>query len=284
MQDGGSAPVPEPDPRVSAVICVVDPDPAYFPATVRSVLAQTMTDFELIIIEEPHGRRVEDVLQGIDDPRIRHFLHPHRTSLLEQRRRGLEHARSEIVALLDADDICVPERFAKQLAYLETHAEVSVLGSQLEIIGAEGNHLGYRAYPREPTSVARALPRYNAIAQPSVMLRKSAVLAAGGYQYCKHKYTEDYELWCRMAKQGFKLANHPEALLRYRVHPSGAKTSSLRSILLGTIDIKRMHYAEALGPLARARLWAEQMVLARLPPPLVLKLFLALQVRRRLPR
>lgn len=269
-------------PRLSAVISVIDPHPVYFPEAVNSILGQTLSDFELIIIEEPHGRRVADVLKGVDDPRIRHFCHPTRTSLVDQRNRGLEHARSEFVALLDADDACKPDRFAKQLAFLEAHPEVGVVGSQLEIIDPEGRTIGYRAYPTDPDAIERALCIYNPIAQPGCMLRRSLALAAGGYQYRVHRFVEDYELWCRMAKRGYRLANLPEPLTRYRVHPAGSKTSSLRSSLLGTIDIKRMHFAGGLGVRAKLRLLGERALL-QLPGPLVIKLFLALQVRRQLP-
>jgi hypothetical protein len=279
----GTATMASPTPRVSAVISVIDPHPVYFVEAVRSILAQTLSDLELIIIEEPHGRRVVDVLQGVDDPRIRHFCHPLRTSLVDQRNRGLEQARSEFVALLDADDICKPDRFAKQLAFLEAHAEVGVLGSQLEIIDPESRTIGYRAYPTDPGEIERALSIYNPIAQPGCMLRRSAALSAGGYQYKLHKFVEDYELWCRMAKCGYRLANLSEPLTRYRIHPAGAKTSSLRSSLLGTIDVKRIHFAGRLSGRAKLRLLGERALL-KLPGPLVIKLFLALQVQRQLPK
>jgi glycosyltransferase involved in cell wall biosynthesis len=272
-----------PAPRVSAVISVIDPHPVYFPEAVHSILGQTLSDLELIIIEEPHGRRVVDVLKGVDDPRIRHFCHPHRTSLVDQRNRGLEHARSEFVALLDADDICRPDRFAKQLAFLEAHADVGVVGSQLEIIDPASRTIGYRAYPTSSDAIERALSLYNPIAQPGCMLRRSAALAAGGYQYRLHKFVEDYELWCRMAKHGYRLANLSEPLTRYRIHPAGSKTSSLRSSLLGTIDIKRIHFGDGLSPRAKLRLLGERALL-QLPAPLVIKLFLALQVQRQLPQ
>ena len=151
-------------PRVSAVISVVDPHPVYFREAVESILGQTERSLELVIIEEPSGRRASDTLKAIGDPRIRHFEHPVRTSLVDQRERGLEKARSEIVALLDADDICVPDRFEKQIAFLDTHPEVSVLGSQLEIIDPAGHHLGYRRYPCQHEAILRALESGHGIA------------------------------------------------------------------------------------------------------------------------
>ncbi len=269
-------------PRISAVISVVDPHPVYFREAVASILGQTVRDLELVIIEEPSSRRVADVLDGINDPRIRHFCHPHRTSLVEQRNRGLEKARSDLVALLDADDVCLPNRFEKQLKFIELHPEVSVLGTQLEIIDPQSRTIGYRVYPVEPDDVARALRIYDPIAQPSVMLRKAAVIEAGGYQYTRYKFVEDYELWCRMAMKGYQLANMPEALTRYRVHPQGAKTTSLRSSLLGTIDVKRMYFSKSLTAREWIRLLAEHALLY-LPGSLVIKLFLAVNVRRRRP-
>ena len=267
-------------PRLSAVICVVDPHPKYFREAVLSVLNQTFRDFELLIIEEPSGRRVVDVLDAINDPRIRHFCHPHRTSLVEQRNRGLANATTEFVALMDADDACMPERFQKQLSYLESHPEIAVLGTQLEIIDPEGRTIGYRRYPTDNEAILKSLPIFDPIAQPSVMLRKKAVADAGGYQYVKHKFVEDYELWCRMAKMGFRFANFPEPLLRYRVHPAGAKTASLHTSLKGTIDVKKMYFLGSLGLRGRFRLFAERMLFL-LPKSFVISLFLTLNVRRK---
>jgi GT2 family glycosyltransferase len=144
----------------------------------------------------------------------------------------------------------------------------------------EGRTVGYRAYPTDSEELKRVLPIYNPIAQPGCMLRRSVALAVGGYQYRLHMFVEDYELWIRMAKHGYRLANLPEPLTRYRIHPAGAKTSSLRSSLLGTIDVKRIHFGGQMSLPAQLRLLGER-VLLRLPGPVVIKLFVALQVRRK---
>ena len=86
-----------------------------------------------------------------------------------------------------------------------------------------------------------------------------------------------------MAKRGYKLANIKEPLTRYRIHPGGAKTSSLRSSLLGTIDVKRIHWSGAMDLRAQLRLLGERALL-HLPGPLVIKLFVALQVKSALPQ
>jgi glycosyltransferase involved in cell wall biosynthesis len=266
-------------PRVSAVISVVDPHPIYFRDAVHSVLGQTIRDLELVIIEEPSSRRVTDVLGEIQDSRVRHFCHTHRTSLVEQRNRGLEEARSEFVALLDADDISLPDRFEKQLAFLEKRPDIAVVGSQLEIIDSESRHIGYRGYPTEPGKLLAALPIFNPIAQPSVMFRRSAVIDVGGYQY---QVIEDYELWCRMAASGYRFANLPEVLTRYRVHPQAMKSTNLRASLVATIDVKRRYFSRELTLRGWTRILAEQALLC-VPEPLVTKLFFAINFQQHPP-
>ncbi len=263
---------------MSVVICVIDPHPVYFPMAVRSILDQTLRELELIIIEEPSSASAAPLLADIHDPRLRHFAHPTRTTLVEQRNRGIEHARAELIAVLDADDVAEPERLAKQLAYMHAHPEVAVLGTQLQLIDPDGNTLGYRNYPTEPKAVTAALERYNPIGQPAVMYRKSVVQAAGAYRYSRYPATEDYELWCRLGVSGLLLANLGEPLVRYRIHPGGMKTQKLRGILLGTIELKEQYFGQHMSLPGKLRLLGERALL-RLPPPLVLWLFVRMSTR-----
>ncbi|HEX7477890.1 MAG TPA: glycosyltransferase [Polyangiales bacterium] len=270
-------------PSVSVVICVIDPHPVYFVQAVRSILEQSVRDLELIIIEEPSSASAAPLLAGIADPRIRHYAHPQRTSLVEQRNRGIEHARAELIAVLDADDIAEPDRLQKQLCFMHAHPEVGALGTQLRLIDPSGATLGYRHYPVEPGAVTDALASINPIGQPAVMYRKALVQSLGGYRYGRYPATEDYELWCRMAATGAKLANLDEALVRYRIHPGAMKTTKLHGILRGTIEIKEQYFKGRMSARARLRLLGEKLLL-HLPPPLVLRLFLATSLRRDEPR
>jgi glycosyltransferase involved in cell wall biosynthesis len=260
-------------PRVSVVMPVVDPHPVYFPQAVASILAQSLSDLELIIIEEPSASSGKPLLAGVQDARLRHLVHHRRTTLVQQRNRGLVEARSELVAWLDADDIAEPDRLAKQVEFLEAHPEFGVLGSQLKIIDPAGKHVAQRRYPLSHDAILRRLRRANPIAQPAVLCRRSALLAVGGYQYSKFPATEDYELWCRLAAHGYRFANHPEALVRYRIHPGGAKAAKLHGILLGTLEIKRRYFGGQgdLGDLLR---YFGERALLYLPSSWVYELFL----------
>ncbi len=264
------------EPRVSVMMPVLAPHPIYFRQAVESVLGQTLRDLELVIVEDPSATSGADLLRGITDPRVRHIRNPSRTSLVDQRNRALAEVRADVVAMLDADDIAKPDRLQKQYDYLRAHPEVGVLGTQLFIIDEQGKQLGFRSYPLTHDKIVAAMRSYNAIAQPSVMARKQILVDAGGYQYRTFPVNEDYELWSRLAARGVKLANHPEPLLEYRVHPSGTKAQMLHRMLRATLDVKNRYWRDEMDARAKLRYWGEHVLLG-LPAPWVLKLFIMTQ-------
>jgi glycosyltransferase involved in cell wall biosynthesis len=266
-------------PLVSVVMPVLNPHPAYFAEAVESIRRQTLTDWELVIVEAPGETSAATTLSRIDDPRIRHIQVESPTSLVEQRNRGLHESRADLIAMLDADDVAEPCRLELQAARFSGDLALHVLGTQLTIIAPDNETLGSRRYPTTHETILAALPRYNPIAQPSVMFRRQTVLDAGGYQYRQHPAVEDYELWSRLARLGCRLENMTESLVRYRIHPGASKSEKLHGILRGTIDIKRMHWSDRLGIRGRMRIWAESAMLA-LPPSWVMRLFLLTTVRR----
>ncbi|MFN0249230.1 MAG: glycosyltransferase [Kofleriaceae bacterium] len=263
-------------PRVSVVMPVLNPHPVYFREAVQSVLDQTFTDLELVIVEDPSKVDGKTLIADLVDPRIRHIQNPARTSLVDQRNRGTAEARAELVALLDADDIMLSDRIAKQVAFLDEHPDVGVLGSQLFIIDGDGAQVGLRAYPLEHDEIFQSMARYNPIAQPSVMVRKKLLVEANGYQYRTFPVNEDYELWSRLATNGVRFANHPEPLLRYRVHPMGTKAMMLHHMLRATLDVKKQFWRDHMNAHAKLRFYGERALL-RLPASWVLKLFIMTQ-------
>lgn len=267
---------------ISVVMAVFRPDPVYFPQAVKSVLDQTYEELELVIVEDPSDQSAADLLSQFSDPRIRHYCNQSRTGLVAQRNQTLNQARGELVAVLDADDICYPDRIQKQVAFLQRHEDVDVLGSQLEIIDTIGQCIGWRDYPTEHEAMFRAMSRYNPIAQPSVMFRNDRVLKAGGYTYDKYPAVEDYELWSRLVRAGTRIANHQEPLLKYRVHAGGMKTGRLRGSLRGTLEVKETHWGDRMNWRDRLRVCMERTLLC-LPPRLVLELFLRTQYQSRCP-
>jgi len=268
-------------PLVSVVLPVWNPDPVLLKQALESLLAQTIQDFEIVVSEEPSPRTAHGVLAALADPRIVHIFHEKRTSLVEQIRRAHAHCRSDLVARMDGDDICHPARLEKQVAFMVAHPDVSVCGTQLEVIDGNGRTLGYRRYPTSHEAIISAMRRYSPLAQPSVIYRKAEILRVGDYQYTSYVSNEDYELWCRLATRGAVFANLDEALVRYRIHGGGLKANNVHKILRGTIAVKRHYWGRAFTVRDRVRLWAEIALLA-LPPRLILWLFFKSQLRTKL--
>jgi glycosyltransferase involved in cell wall biosynthesis len=258
---------------------VFNPHPVYFREAVQSILRQTLEDFELVVVEAPSARPAAEVLADLHDPRIRHYLTPPLTSLAEQRNQGLHLARADLVALFDADDLCARDRLEKQVAYLADHPEVDILGSQVRVIDGAGKTRGFRSCPVDHEAIVDAMPRFNPLAQPSVLLRKAVVLAHGGYHYDGYPPLEDYDLWCRLALAGdVRFAVHPEPLFFYRMHDGQIKATGLRGTIRETVKVKMRYWRGQMDLGARARLWAERLLLL-LPPRLVMYLLIRIRYR-----
>lgn len=263
--------------RVTVFIPVYDPHPAYFREAVASVLAQSYQDWTLLVVEDPSRASAADVLKQFADPRIRHVRNESRTGLLRQRNRGFEETSTEYVALLDADDVAEPHRLERQVAFLDSNPEVGVVGSHVTIIDPDGKRVGVRRYPLDHGCIVTAMRRYNAVAQPSVMLRRAPMVRQGGYQM--EGPAEDYELWSRVAKAGVKLANVDEALTRYRIHPGASKQTQMRQTIRNSLEVKRRHWGAEMNLGDRVRTWGERALLP-LPAWFVLFVFRRLSYSR----
>ena len=267
-----------PPPAVSVLMPVLNPHPVYFPEAVASIIGQTFTDWELVIVEDPSPSSAAELLKRFDDPRIRLITNPNRTSFAGQLNQGIGECRADLLARMDADDIANPTRLAKQVSFLGSTPDVSVVGCQLSIIDQAGAEIGSRKYPTTYEAILRMMPRYNAIPHPGVAARTDAILRQGGYGF---KWPlEDYDLWSRMLIAGERFANIDEPLVQYRVHPqSGSKSRQLRETLRYTLEVKRTHWWKRMTWRDRLRYRAEQVLLS-LPPHWVLFAFKLVTYRR----
>jgi glycosyltransferase involved in cell wall biosynthesis len=230
-------------PRVSVVLPVRD-GARYLRAAVESVLGQSLVDLELIVVDDGSSDKTPGVLAGFGDRRLC-ILRQDRLGLVTALNRGLDAATAAYVARMDADDVSLPERLERQVAFLDAHPRVALVVPGVELIDEEGRRVGTIMLPAADADLRRRLLLRNPITHGSVVLRRSAVEAAGGYR-AAHGANEDYDLWRRLAR-GWELAAIPELLYRYRVHP-GAVTKT---------DPERVARREAL----RDELWREPSLL-----------------------
>jgi hypothetical protein len=189
----------------------------YLASSIQSVLDQTYTDFEFIIINDGSQDSTPDILNEYakKDERIIVFHEKENVKLVRAINKGCREAKGKYIARMDADDLCVPQRFAKQVQYLNNYPEVGVLGSWVENIDEDGKRRGDWKVPSEPFLVAWYLQFDCVVAQPSVMMRRT-VLEDLDYYRVDALQCEDYDLWCR-ASFITQVANLPESLLKRRV-------------------------------------------------------------------
>jgi glycosyltransferase involved in cell wall biosynthesis len=203
-----------PSPKVSVMMCVYN-GAARIAEAVHSVLNQSFTDFELIVVDDGSTDDTAVLLHAITDPRIRVFTQPHR-GIPQARNHALAQARGEYLAVLDADDTAEPDRLSVQVAYLDAHPRLVVLGSAYRQV----DHLRGRTLsvvsPADDAAIRRAMLRGNPFCHSTVMMRRTAVAQSGPYSE-DFPYTQDYELWSRLALTG-EMANLPDFLVTRHYH------------------------------------------------------------------
>ena len=241
-----------------------------------SVLAQTYTAFELVIIDDASSDGSYEQLCGYAarDARVRVFRQPENLGIVAARNRAFREARAEsrYFAILDSDDVALPDRLERQVSFLEDHPDHALVGGHTLIIDEHARPIGIRRYPVDYAAICAVLTRYNPIAQPAVMLRRSMLESVGLYS-AEFPRCQDYELWLRIAAR-YPIANLDQPVIRYRVSPSQGKRTHLRQTLLLTLALQRrwLWHPRFVRPSNVLYVAAEHALLL-MPEPLVLALF-----------
>jgi len=201
--------------KISVLLPVYNENPAFLDLAIASLLAQTMRDFELLILNDGSDNTTLSHLTAWQekDTRIRLFNFPHRgiTATLND---GLRVAQGEFIARMDADDIALPHRFEKQIAFLENNLGHALCGSFVQFINEANEGAWIKKYPTEHEEIKRELVAHNRFTHSALMFRAAELRALRGYDETLAT-AQDYDLLLRAA-QHFKVANIPEVLLKYR--------------------------------------------------------------------
>lgn len=203
-------------PRVSVLLPVYNGEDNLKEA-IDSVLQQSFSDFELIVISE-HGTSPSslEIIKSYDDPRIVHLVNDERLGLARSLNRGAEAAKGEYLARMDGDDISLKHRFERQVDFLDAHPNIGVLGTAVHVINRNGHRIGRIVYPLNSDTASLEILLRSPLAHPTVMIRKVVFSELGGYDP-QVKMMEDYELWLRVIrKTGLCSLRRP--LLLYRWH------------------------------------------------------------------
>lgn len=235
-----------------------------------SIRAQTLRDIELILVADGCTDDTIAITRACwpGDPRLR-VLNPGRVGLIRALQMGVEAARGELVARMDADDISDPRRLDAQVSYFNTHEDVQIIGCQVRCFPETTVAEGYRLYQEwqnrllSHEEIRREIFVESPLAHPSVMMRRQAVLDIGGYR--DMGWPEDYDLWLRAANAGLRFGKVPEVLLHWRESPERESRQHPRYRDAAFRRCKARHLAT--GPLrdhAEVVLWGGANVARRL--------------------
>jgi len=207
------------NPAVSVVMSACNTG-RYLKESIDSILAQTFSDFEFIIIDDGSTDDTLKILRDYEsrENRLKIISRPN-TGLTKALNEALSHARGRFIARMDGDDIAMPDRFEKQIACLNEHPECVLLGSRVELIDPFGLRIGagdYMKLTHEEISTMLLQGKGGAVVHPACMMRRDALEKVGGYKE-QYNNSEDLDLFLRLSEIG-QVANLPDVLLKYRRH------------------------------------------------------------------
>ena len=209
-------------PKVSVIMSLYNSE-KYLRKAIDSVLSQTFTDFEFIIIDDGSQDNGAGIVQTYSDPRIS-LIFQRNTGLPSALNNAIEVAKGDLIARMDPDDICLPNRFARQFDYLLHHQDVSIVGSAAICIDESGKELGHiRMTPFH--ALGESVSPESPCIHPSVMFRRSVFNSAGGYPGEMRYGGEDAILFNRILPFG-SIANLSDPLIYYRLSKTSMSQKS----------------------------------------------------------
>lgn len=219
-------------PKVSVLMAVHNGE-KYLGEAIESILRQTFTDFEFIVVDDASTDRSFEIAGAYTDPRMVLVRNERNLGLTASLNRGLSLARGQYVARMDCDDISLPERLARQVAFMDANPDVGACGTWALDIDREGKVIGRREVP-----LGEHLNNFywrESLIHPASMFRFDP--AAGPRYDTAARYSQDYDLWFRIRAARLRLWNLPEPLLLYRVHEESITRTKSEAQLRACYDI-----------------------------------------------
>lgn len=219
-------------PRITVLMPVYNCE-LYVKEAIDSILNQTFSDFEFIIIDDASTDKTLSIIRSYDDNRIKLIEKPENSGYTNSLNYGLGIARGEYIARMDGDDISLPARFEKQINFLDKNLEVVVCGSSFKIIESEKIYSVCENHEKIKLAMLQDCP----MGHPTVMMRKKVFQDYNLVYDISKEPAEDYDLWTRLSLLG-KLHNLQEVLLNYRMHTSQVSNKRNMEQKNAAIEIK----------------------------------------------
>lgn len=241
------------NPKVSVIMPVFN-NGADVRAAITSILNQTLSDFEFIIINDASTDNSRAEILAIKDNRIVYLENPTTLGLITNLNRCLEMAKGEFIARMDGDDLSLPERLAKQVLYLQSHPLIGVCGTWSTTFG-EGINSWETKYPENHEAIKVWMSFNTTLTHPTIMFRKQIITKFNLRYDSEYLHIEDYELWTRLLDIS-QIANVPEFLFKYHVHQNqiSTKYKDHQAIVANKIRLRLLEKAGVNASIKEAEL------------------------------
>lgn len=262
--------------KISVVMSVYNAR-KYLSEAMDSILGQTYTDFELIVIDDRStdgsGALLWEYAQK--DSRVTVLENQENMGLTKSLNRGLAVAQGEYIARMDADDISVPDRFEKQVAFLDSHPDYSFVSCIGRYIDEDGKEEQLRLFPETNEEIYAMMHKVDAVMHPGVMFRRADIAKIGNY--CEDfRVVQDYDLWFRGMAAGYKFYNIQEPLVLFRRNDS-YNTRKSKEYRLVDYRVRKKGYKINKIPLHKRVYLLVPLTLAYIPPKVMDRLFYVLK-------
>lgn len=233
-------------PKISVVMSVFNGS-RFLSKAIKSVLNQSMNDFEFIIIDDGSTDDSLKIIQefAVKDDRIRVVINKENIGLANSLNKGIDLAVGKYIARMDADDITVPDRFEKQMTFLENNPKIFVLGGSLRYLEEDGTLGLVSGYPLSSGLIKWQLFFGNPMAHDAVTFRRE-LFSKHGIRYDGNlRTTQDFDLWVKIGSN-FQMANLPDVLLYYRQHPDAVSHNGHELQKKNNLEIRKKLIEETI--------------------------------------
>jgi glycosyltransferase involved in cell wall biosynthesis len=234
----------------SPVISVVMPAyncAGFLRESLDSLVGQTFSDFELIIINDGSTDNTADIIRSYKDDRIIYAENSKNEGLAFTLNRGIDLARGHYIARMDGDDICLPQRFQQQFNFFNAHPHVEILAAWIELMDEDGKFIGYWAEEKNantPQKIRSQLAKDNCIAHPTVMAKADLLKK---YKYNTAQSAEDYDLWLRITADNIPVYKLEEVLVRHRINRNSFTRQRQKNVFLNIARTKWVFVRQELS-------------------------------------
>lgn len=206
-------------PYITVLMSVYNGERFLRPA-IDSILSQTFTDFEFVIYDDCSTDSTSEIIKSYKDERIVYRHNDTNQGLTRNLADGVSHSEAKYIARMDADDVAFPERFAKQVAWMDGHPDVTILGTPVSYFNETLGDSGISEQPEDDATIKATLFISFTLMHPTIMLRREDLVKHGLNYNPAYRYSQDHALYFDCIREGLKFANNPEPLLYMRAHCS----------------------------------------------------------------